>query len=81
MRAPGSAEPLCLQLLGGFRIAHQKDLETQGQLGVNVLNYWLDEQSGTIFCLAEAANRETPNEVHRAAHGLLANQTFEVTEG
>jgi hypothetical protein len=61
--------------------AHQQDLEIQGQYGVTMLKYWLDEETGTIFCLCEAPDGEAPNEVHRAAHGLLADRTFQVTEG
>jgi hypothetical protein len=60
--------------------AHQKDLEIQGQYGVRYLKYWLDEGSGTIFCLAEAPSKEAAIEVHRQAHGLVADEIFEVQE-
>jgi hypothetical protein len=29
--------------------AHKKDLATQKKYGVNFINYWLDEQTGTLF--------------------------------
>ena len=61
--------------------AHQKDLEIQDQYGVKMLKYWLDESTGRISCLAEAADKEAVNKVHRQAHGLLADEVFEVTEG
>jgi hypothetical protein len=34
--------------------AHQKDVETQSQYGVNYKKYWVDESQGKIFCLVEA---------------------------
>ena len=61
--------------------AHAKDVETQGQYGVNYKNYWVDEQNGRIFCLVEAPDAETAHRVHREAHGLVADEIYEVTEG
>ena len=59
---------------------HKKDLETQGQYGVQYLKYWVDEESGTVFCLAEAPDKEAAIRVHREAHGLVADEIFEVSE-
>jgi hypothetical protein len=61
--------------------AHQKDLEIQDQYGVKYLKYWLDQDTGKIFCLAEAPNKDAVVRVHREAHGLLADEIFEVREG
>jgi hypothetical protein len=61
--------------------AHMKDLEVQGKYGVNYLRYWLDESSGRIYCLCEAPNKEAAIQVHREAHGLLADEIHEVVEG
>jgi hypothetical protein len=60
--------------------AHRKDLETQGQYGVNYLRYWVDEAAGKIFCLVEADNAELANTVHREAHGLVADEIYPVGE-
>lgn len=60
--------------------AHQKDLETQDKYGVKYQRYWLDESTGTIFCLVEAPNKESAERVHREAHGLTADEIFEVVE-
>jgi hypothetical protein len=60
--------------------AHQKDLETQGKYGVNYEKFWVDEKSGTIFCLVEAPNKEAAERVHREAHGLVADEIHEVSE-
>lgn len=61
--------------------AHVKDLEEQGKYGVNYLRYWVDEDAGKIFCLVEAPNKEAAHTVHREAHGLVADEIYEVQEG
>jgi hypothetical protein len=60
--------------------AHKADLETQGAYGVQYLRYWVDESAGKIFCLVEAEDAEAANTVHREAHGLVADEIFEVSE-
>lgn len=64
----------------GVADAHKKDLETQTKYGVNYIKYWLDESSGTIFCLVEAPDKEAAERVHREAHGLTADEIHLVTE-
>jgi hypothetical protein len=61
--------------------AHAADVETQGQYGVNYERYWVDEKAGRIFCLVEAPDAETAVRVHREAHGLEADEIYEVQEG
>jgi hypothetical protein len=61
--------------------AHKKDLETQDQHGVNYLRYWVDESQGKIFCLVEAPSADAAHTVHREAHGLVADEIYEVREG
>jgi Protein of unknown function (DUF4242) len=61
--------------------AHRKDLQTQEKHGVKYLKYWHDANTGTIFCLCEAPSREAAARVHREAHGLAADEIFEVYEG
>jgi hypothetical protein len=61
--------------------AHRADVATQGQYGVQYLRYWVDEGSGKVFCLVEAPDAETANTVHREAHGLVADEIFQVSEG
>ena len=60
--------------------AHARDLQTQDKYGVKYVKYWLDESSGTIFCLVEAPSKEAAECVHREAHGLTADEIHEVTE-
>jgi hypothetical protein len=61
--------------------AHAADLAVQGKHGVKYLRYWYDEATGKVFCLAEAPSVEKAIAVHREAHGLLADEIAEVTEG
>ncbi len=60
--------------------AHAKDLEVQAKYGVQYKKYWIDESSGTIFCLVEAPSKEAAERVHREAHGLVADEIHEVLE-
>jgi len=61
--------------------AHQKDLEVQGNHGAKFHNFWYNETDGTVFCLAEAPDKEAFAAVHREAHGLMADEIIEVHEG
>jgi hypothetical protein len=61
--------------------AHKKDLAVQAKHGVEITNYWHSEKEGTVFCRAEAPSKEGFGAVHREAHGLEADEIFEVMEG
>ncbi len=61
--------------------AHQADVETQDQYGVDYKRYWVDEEAGKIFCLVDAPDAETAARVHREAHGLVADEIYQVSEG
>ena len=61
--------------------AHMADLQTQAAHGVDYKQYWVDESKGKIFCLVEAPDADTANLVHREAHGLVADEIYEVEEG
>ncbi len=61
--------------------AHVADLETQGKYDVRYLRYWVDEPQGKVFCLVEAPSADAAATVHREAHGLVADDIFEVQEG
>jgi hypothetical protein len=41
----------------------------------------VSEAEGKIFCLVEAPDAETAARVHRDAHGLEADEIYEVIEG
>ncbi|MEV1131984.1 DUF4242 domain-containing protein [Agromyces sp. NPDC049794] len=61
--------------------AHAKDLEVQDRYGVDYRQYWFDEGSGKVFCLVDAPDAEAAAQVHREAHGLVADQLVPVQEG
>jgi hypothetical protein len=61
--------------------AHRRDLEVQGKHGVDYKAYWVDESSGKVFCLVEAPNAEAAHQVHAEAHGLVADDIWEVQQG
>jgi hypothetical protein len=61
--------------------AHARDLEVQGEYGVDYRSYWFDEASGKVFCLVDAPDAETATRVHREAHGLEADELVPVREG
>src|SRR5439155_16638374 len=61
--------------------AHQQDVAVQARYGVRFIRYWYDERRGKVFCLSEAPTSEAVAAVHRAAHGLIADEVVEVSEG
>ena len=61
--------------------AHEADLKTQGRFGVSYLRYWVDETEGKVFCLVDAPSAEAAADVHREAHGLVADEIHPVLEG
>jgi len=60
--------------------AHKKDVATGEKYGVHYTKYWLDEQTGRIHCLVDAPDQDAAVNVHREAHGLLADEIHEVKE-
>ena len=61
--------------------AHRRDVEVQEKYGVKYLKYWFDVTTGKAFCLIEAPSKEAAEAVHREAHGNVADEIIEVTEG
>ena len=61
--------------------AHLADLQTQAAHDVRYLRYWVDERAGRVFCLVEAPSADAAAEVHRQAHGLVADHIYRVQEG
>jgi len=61
--------------------AHQADLQTQDKHDVSYLRYWVNEEQGKIFCLVEAPSADAAATVHKEAHGLVADDIYQVHEG
>ena len=77
MLAAGDCEPGARGPSGLGLLTHR----TQDAYGVRYLRYWVDEASGKVFCLVEAPDADAAATVHREAHGLVADNIFEVIEG
>jgi class 3 adenylate cyclase len=58
--------------------AHELDAKVQEKYGVKYTKYWLNESCGKVFCLCEAPDAESAIQVHREAHGLVADKLIEV---
>jgi len=61
--------------------AHKMDLKFQSAYGVDYRHYWVDETAGKIFCLVQVPDAQSAIAVHREAHGLVADEIYEVSEG
>src|SRR5690349_9864632 len=58
--------------------AHVADEMIQQKYGVKYLQFWVNEQAGSLFCLVEGPDKETVENVHRMAHGHVACAVVEV---
>ena len=58
--------------------AHKADQKAQDRLGVKYVKYWFNQDTGKVFCLAHAPSMEAAIQVHKDAHGLVANGIIEV---
>jgi class 3 adenylate cyclase len=58
--------------------AHAEDVKIQDKYGVHYHKYWVNEKAGKIFCLCHAPNAEAAAQVHREAHGMLADKIIEI---
>ena len=61
--------------------AHKKDLAVQKKYGVNFINYWVDEKTGTVLCLSQAKDSSKVVDTHKEAHGLVPVSIELVKEG
>ena len=58
--------------------AHAHDAKVEGKYGVHYHKYWVNEKAGKIFCLCEAPSAEAAMQVHREAHGMVAEKIIQV---
>lgn len=64
----------------GVAVAHAADVGASAGFGVQFLSYWFDADSGAVFCLAKASDRDSVISVHRASHGMVPGQIIPVSE-
>ncbi len=58
--------------------AHAEDVKIEDKYGVHYHKYWVNEKAGKIFCLCHAPDAEAAIEVHRQAHGMVADKIIEI---
>jgi class 3 adenylate cyclase len=58
--------------------AHAEDVKIEDKYGVHYHKYWVNEKAGKIFCLCHAPNPEAAIQVHREAHGMVADKLIEI---
>lgn len=60
---------------------HMADRSVQDKYGVKYIQFWVNQDAGTIFCLIEAPDKEACEKVHREAHGNIACKIIKVESG
>jgi class 3 adenylate cyclase len=58
--------------------AHAEDVKVEEKYGVHYHKYWVNEKAGKVFCLCHAPNAQAAAQVHREAHGLVADKIIEI---
>jgi len=58
--------------------AHRHDLAVQDKYRTQFLTYWVDEARCTVFCLVSSPDKESLQQAHDEAHGLVPNEIVEV---
>ena len=58
--------------------AHAEDVKVEDKYGVHYHKYWVNEKAGKIFCLCHAPDAEAAIQVHRQAHGMVADKIIEI---
>jgi len=58
--------------------AHAEEVKIEEKYGVHYHKYWVNEKAGKIFCLCHAPNAEAAVQVHREAHGMVADKVIEI---
>ena len=61
--------------------AHRADLQAQGRYGTNYVGYWFAPAARKAFCLVEAPDAASAAQVHREAHGMVADEVYGVERG
>ena len=54
------------------------DKAVQDKYGVKYHQFWFNEDTGMVFCLAEGPDMETVEKVHQTAHGNLPCNMVEI---
>ncbi|MFZ4059021.1 MAG: nickel-binding protein [Ferruginibacter sp.] len=58
--------------------AHSRDVYLEKDHHCKCITYWVDELRGHVFCLIDAPNKDSVNELHSRSHGLVPHKIIEV---
>lgn len=58
--------------------AHLADKRTEAKYGVKCLQFWVNKEAGTVFCLLEAPDKKACIDTHQEAHGGIACNIIDV---
>lgn len=61
--------------------AHSRDVYLEKDHHCKCITYWIDELRGHVFCLIDAPDKESVNELHSRSHGLVPHKIIEVESG
>jgi class 3 adenylate cyclase len=61
--------------------AHEADLAVQDSFGVKYLRWWFNRDIGSVYCLVEAPSADAAIDVHKKAHGLVADEIIPIEPG
>lgn len=60
---------------------HEADLAAQDKYGVKYLRWWFNRELGSVYCLVDAPSAKVATEVHRVAHGMVADEIIAIEPG
>lgn len=60
---------------------HMADRSIQDKYGVKYVQFWVNQEAGTIFCLVEAPDAKSCEQVHLEAHGNIACNIVQIESG
>lgn len=60
---------------------HSADLAVQDKYNVIYHQLWVNQRTGSVFCLIEGPDKENCEAVHREAHGVVACNIVKVEKG
>jgi AraC-like DNA-binding protein len=63
---------------GDVAAAHRQDMLIQHDFHCNCITYWIDIKRDTVFCLVEAPDMNSVEDMHRSSHGLVPHKIIEV---
>lgn len=60
---------------------HIADKAVQDKYGVKYLQFWVNKEAGTLFCLIDAPDKQSCEDIHQESHGDIACNIIKVESG